>query len=119
MRLASSAAGRYAAVVCGLLALSAGLPARAEWLERHEAIMGTNIDVELWHDDPAQGSAAIDAVMDEMRRIDALMSHYKPDSQISAINARAFREPVVVDQELFDLLGQAIHFSEITEGAFD
>ena len=81
--------------------------------------MGTNIDVEIWHDEAQAGNAAIDAVMDEMRRIDNLMSHYKPESQISQINARAYREPVVVDPELFDLLGQAIHFSEITEGAFD
>ena len=66
--------------------------------------MGTRIAVELWHDDAAKGEAAIDAVMAEMRRIDALMSHYKPDSQISKINARAAEEPVVVDRELFDLL---------------
>jgi thiamine biosynthesis lipoprotein len=101
------------------LALGATSPARAVWLDRHEAIMGTNIDVEIWHDDAARGNAAIDAVMDEMRRIDNLMSHYKPESEISQINQRAFREPVVVDQELFDLIGQAIHFSEVTEGAFD
>jgi FAD:protein FMN transferase len=97
----------------------AARPASAVWLDRHEAIMGTNIDVELWHDDPARGNAAIDAVMDEMRRIDALMSHYKPQSELSQINARAFEEPVVVDKELFDLIKISTHFSEITEGAFD
>jgi thiamine biosynthesis lipoprotein len=101
------------------LACVAVRPAHAVWLDRHEAIMGTNIDVEIWHDDAKAGNAAIDAVMDEMRRIDNLMSHYKPESQISQINQRAYREPVVVDQELFDLLGQALHFSEITAGAFD
>ena len=102
-----------------LLGLAATAPAQAVWLDRHEAIMGTNIDVEIWHDDAAQGNAAIDAVMDEMRRIDALMSHYKPESQLSQINARAFREPVVVDPELFDLIKESTHFSQITEGAFD
>ena len=81
--------------------------------------MGTRIAVDLWHDDAAKGEAAIDAVMTEMRRIDALMSHYKPDSQISKINAHAAEEAVVVDVELFDLLKQALHFSEITDGAFD
>jgi thiamine biosynthesis lipoprotein len=101
------------------LALAAARPAHAVWLDRHEAIMGTNIDVEIWHDDPAQGKAAIDAVIVEMHRIDNLMSHYKPESQLSQINARASREPVVVDRELFDLIRQSIHFSEITEGAFD
>ncbi len=81
--------------------------------------MGTRIAVELWHDDAAKGEAAIDAVMAEMHRIDELMSHYKPGSQISQINAQAAGKPVVVDEELFELLETAIHFSEITEGAFD
>jgi thiamine biosynthesis lipoprotein len=93
--------------------------ARAEWMERTEAIMGTRVYVELWADDPAQGDAAIEAVMAEMRRIDALMSHYKPESQLSQINARANREPVQVDKELFDLIKLSTHYSQITEGAFD
>jgi len=101
------------------LACLAALPVRAAWRERTDAIMGTRIAVELWHDDAAKSEAAIDAVMAEMRRIDELMSHYKPQSQLSHINARAAPEPVAVDPELFDLIEQALHFSEITEGAFD
>lgn len=93
--------------------------AHADWVRREETIMGTRIYVEAWHDDPAKGEQALDAVMDDMRRIDALMSHYKPDSQISKINMRAAVEPVAVDAELFDLIKTSIHFSEITEGAFD
>ena len=93
--------------------------AHAEWLKRTEAIMGTRIYVELWDTDPTHGNAAIDAVMAEMHRIDDLMSHYKPDSQLSQINARAAREPVQVDPELFDLIKLSTHYSEITAGAFD
>ena len=98
---------------------AAPLPARGAWLERTEAIMGTRIYVQLWSQDRAKGNAAIDAVMAEMRRIDALMSHYKPESQLSQINARANREPVQVDKELFDLIKLSTHYSEITAGAFD
>ena len=94
-------------------------PALAAWLERTEAIMGTRVYVELWARDSAKGGAAIDAVMAEMRRIDALMSHYKAESQLSQINARANREPVQVDKELFDLIKLSTHYSQITEGAFD
>ncbi len=93
--------------------------ARAEWRQRTDAIMGTRIYVELWTEDAAKGEAAIDAVMAEMRRIDELMSHYKPESQLSRINARAAQEPVQVDPELFDLIKLSTHYSEITEGAFD
>jgi thiamine biosynthesis lipoprotein len=102
-----------------VLSLVAATPARAGWIDRHEAIMGVNIDVEIWHDDASKGNAAIDAVMDEMRRIDTLMSHYKPASQLSQINARGAKEAVVVDKELFDLIRLSLHFSEITDGAFD
>ena len=104
-------------IVC--LALLACGSARADWVRREETIMGTRIYVEAWHDDPVQGELALDAVMENMLRIDALMSHFKPDSQISKINTRAAIEPVAVDPELFDLLRTSIHFSEITEGAFD
>src|ERR1700756_3050723 len=94
-------------------------PARGAWHERTEAIMGTRVYVQLWSEDPVRGNAAIDAVMAEMRRIDALMSHYKPASQLSQINARANREPVQVDKELFDLIKLSTHYSQITDGAFD
>ena len=108
---------RFAA--CLALIALVSLPARAEWRERTDAIMGTRIYVELWAEDADKGEAAIDAVMAEMRRIDELMSHYKPESQLSRINARAAQEPVQVDPELFDLIKLSTHYSIITEGAFD
>jgi thiamine biosynthesis lipoprotein len=111
---------RFATVAALLLCLaSLSLPARAEWRNREEAIMGTRIYVELWSDEAAKGDEAIEAVMAEMRRIDELMSHYKPESQLSQINARAGQEPVQVDAELFDLIKLSTHYSIITEGAFD
>jgi len=104
-----------------LVALTSAVPhaAEAAWMERTEAIMGTRVYVQLWAEDQLKGNAAIDAVMADMRRIDALMSHYKPDSQLSQINAHANSEPVQVDKELFDLLKLSTHYSQITEGAFD
>ena len=110
---------RFAVAAALLLLASLSLPARAEWHERTEAIMGTRIYVEVWSDDAAKGEAGIDAVMADMRRIDELMSHYKPESQLSQINARAAQEPVQVDPELFDLIKLSTHYSVITEGAFD
>ncbi|MDB6013690.1 MAG: FAD:protein transferase [Gammaproteobacteria bacterium] len=111
---------RFAALLT-CLAFVAALPraAHAEWHKRTDAIMGTRIYVELWDTDAAHGEAGIDAVMAEMRRIDELMSHYKPESELSSINQHAADAPVVVDKELFDLIKLSTHYSEITEGAFD
>ncbi|HQR69887.1 MAG TPA: FAD:protein FMN transferase [Burkholderiaceae bacterium] len=101
-------------------ALSAEAPARAgRWFSRDEAIMGTAIHVELWSDERAAANTAIDAVMREMHRIDALMSPYKESSELSRINREAARRPVEVCTELFDLLARSIAFSELSGGAFD
>lgn len=100
------------------MAVAGATPAGA-WHQREAAIMGTRIAVELWSPTEAQGEAAIDAVMAEMHRVDALMSHYKPESQLSQINAHAGAGPVRVDRELFDLIARSLDFSRLTDGAFD
>jgi thiamine biosynthesis lipoprotein len=91
-----------------------------QWLSRTvDGIMGTRIFVELWAEDAPAGEAAIDAVMDEMRHIDDTMSTYKPTSEVSRVNALAATRPVRISRELFGLLGTALEYSRITEGAFD
>ena len=106
-----------ASVAFGTLA---GLPAQAEWLTRtDDGSMGTRIVVELWADQHAAGDRAIDAVMSDMRRIDAAMSTFKPDSEVSRVNAQAAQGPVQISVELFNLLITAVEYSRITNGAFD
>ncbi len=100
---------------CSLLPLCA----RAEWVREEAAIMGTAITVELWHDDATQGRALTGAVLTEMRRIDALMSTYKPDSELSRINSLAARQAVAISSELFALIRKALEYSALTHGAFD
>jgi thiamine biosynthesis lipoprotein len=101
------------------LLLLTPVDAVAEWYRQDAAIMGTAIAVELWHEDEAKGRALTQAVMNEMRRIDDLMSTYKPDSELSRINARAADEAVPVGAELLALIQRALDFSRLTNGAFD
>ena len=109
---------RMRLILLGLLMFVA-LPAGAEWYSRAEAIMGTEVRVELWHEEAASARSAIGAVMDEMHRIDALMSPYKPDSELSRINREAAQKPVVISQEMFDLITRSLEFSKLSGGAFD
>ena len=87
---------------CVLVLLPAA--ARAEWITREEAIMGTRCAVELWSDDAAKGQAGITSVFDDMRRIDRLMSTWKEDTEISRVNREGGTHPVKISRELFDLL---------------
>lgn len=101
------------------IALSVPLLAHAEWYSDKRAIMGTAVSVELWADDEASAAAAIEAVMQEMVHIDQSMSPYIETSELALINREAARHPVKISAEMFYLLKTALHYSQISEGAFD
>jgi thiamine biosynthesis lipoprotein len=105
-------------LLAGLLALNVA-SASAEWYSREEAIMGTSVSVQLWHEDAKAGQAAMQAVMDEMHRIDRAMSPYKPDSELSHINREAAQKTLTISQEMVDILARSIEFSKLSDGAFD
>jgi thiamine biosynthesis lipoprotein len=81
--------------------------------------MGTRVSVELWADDEARGRELVADVMEDYRRIDLAMSTYKPDSEISLVNARAATEAVRISEELFSLLERSVELSVASRGAFD
>lgn len=67
---------------------------------------------------PRQVMVASDA-LDMIHGLEAQLTVHRPQSEMSALNRRAAREPVPVEQGLFDLLLQARDISQETEGAFD
>lgn len=91
----------------------------AKWFEDSQAIMGTNIHVELWSDSTQQGQGAIQMVMDEMRRIDQAMSPYIESSELSLLNKHGAKDYVAVSKELFDLIVLSVELAKETDGAFD
>jgi thiamine biosynthesis lipoprotein len=102
-----------------LLVMLATPGANAEWVGDARPMMGTEVSVYLWSDDPEAGRRALDEVFDEAARIDRLMSTYRDESEISEINREAASEPVVVSAELFDLIQRSLDISVLTRGAFD
>jgi thiamine biosynthesis lipoprotein len=94
-------------------------PSMAEWLGDSRPMMGTEISVYLWHDDPVAGRDALEAVFSEVARINELMSTYIEDSRISLINREAANGPVDAGQELAQLILRSLDISVLTLGAFD
>ncbi|MEO6421023.1 MAG: FAD:protein FMN transferase [Polyangiaceae bacterium] len=68
---------------------------------------------------PAALQKAFDAALAEILRIEALMTTWRSDSELSQVNAAAGKTPVKVDKETFDVVAEALHTSEISEGTFD
>ncbi|MCG6934490.1 MAG: FAD:protein FMN transferase [Proteobacteria bacterium] len=94
-------------------------PASAEWYQDEQAIMGTRIAVEFWVVKGMDARQCGDAVMAEMRRIDAEMSPYREDSELSLVNREAASHPVRISPELFNLIQRAQRVSDLSGGAFD
>ncbi len=102
-----------------LFAVIAVPDASADWFKRTLDVMGTRVQVELWQQDEVKAQACIDKVFAEMHRIDALMSPYKPDSEVSLINAGAGSKAIAVSEEVYDLLQRSVAISAMSGGAFD
>lgn len=106
-----------AALCLGLCALPTLV--QAEWVGDARPKMGTEVSVYLWHEDDGAAREAVDAVFDEMDRINALMSTYVEDSRISLVNREAAGRWVDAGEELFALVMRSLEISAMTDGAFD
>jgi thiamine biosynthesis lipoprotein len=91
----------------------------SEWRQDKQNIMGTEVAVTVWHDDAKTGEAAIAAVMTEMRRIDTTYSPYIETSDLARLNASAAKQPVALSAEFSLLVDRALHYSDLSSGAFD
>jgi thiamine biosynthesis lipoprotein len=88
-------------------------------LEASADAMGSTYSVVLYDEDRNKMEAAADDAFDEARRLDSLLSNYRPESEWSRVNREAAGHPVAVSKELFDLLSACVAYSRASEGAFD
>lgn len=81
--------------------------------------MGNNFTITVVAQNEKTGNENIQLAIEEIRRIEKLLTTYKDDSQTNLINKNAGIEPVKVDPEVFNLIERCIGISRITQGAFD
>jgi len=81
--------------------------------------MGSRFDITIVAKDKTTALAHIDTAVAEITRIENLISDWIPETQVSEINRNAGIVPVKVDRELLELTQRAIHYSKLTDGAFD
>jgi len=81
--------------------------------------MGSTFSIALYGRDRDRMEAAVQAALDEARRLDRLLSGYRPDSEWSLVNRLAGHQPVAISPELFRLISVCLEQSHQTEGAFD
>ena len=81
--------------------------------------MATRFEIVLHGMEPSALRAAGEEALDEIDRLEAQLSLYRPGSEVARLNADAHARPVRVTPSLFRLLQRARNLSQETGGAFD
>lgn len=81
--------------------------------------MGSRFQITAVHSDAKAGQDAVDAAYAEIERIEAIISEWRPASEVSEINRKAGVDAVAVSPELFNLIRRSLKVSALTGGAFD
>ena len=88
-------------------------------VERAGVAMGSELKLTAWTTDERIARVSFDAVFAEFERLEALMSNWRPGSDVLRINAAAGAAAVPVAADVRDVLRQARQISEWTGGTFD
>ncbi len=103
-----------------LLAFPSFLLAQDPRLFRQSRIlMGTSVEITVSLVEPKTAEEAMEAAFQEVERINHLMSHYRPDSEVSQISRQAGQKEVRVSPETLEVIERALYFSRLSDGSFD
>jgi FAD:protein FMN transferase len=94
-------------------------PAPLVTVQRSRQMMGTMIQMTALGVPEAQAGPVLEAALTEMQRLEGLLSEWRPDSDVSRVNAAAGDRPVQVGPELIDNIRVALEVSRWSDGAFD
>lgn len=81
--------------------------------------MGTTFTIVAYDESRRLLETAVDVAFEEVQRLEAVLSHYRTDSEWSRVNREAASQPVSVSGELYRLLEACEQFSRASDGAFD
>src|SRR5258708_5703606 len=73
--------------------------------------MGSTFSVVAYGEDRDQLQSAVASALEEARRLDQLLSNYRPESEWSQVSREAGDRPVRVSAELFNLLAACVEYS--------
>ena len=88
-------------------------------IHRARPAMGTLFEAWLIGDDDEHLTAVAEVALDEITRLERLLSRFDPRSEMARINRLAAAEEVLVDREMFDILATCHRWWRTTDGYYD
>lgn len=90
-----------------------------EVYKRTLKLMGSRFDISVVANNTVEGNSFINIAVNEISRIEKLISSWDSNSQTSIIIKNAGIKPTKVSPELFELIKRSLVLSKLTDGAFD
>lgn len=84
-----------------------------------ERLMGNTFEITVVADNETWANEKLQLAVEEIKRIEKLLTTFNESSQTNQINQQAGIAAVKVDREVFELIERSIRISKVTDGAFD
>lgn len=88
-------------------------------VKRSQMLMGTVVFVTAVGNDEPTAQKAAQAGLQEIRRLEELLSTWIPTSELSKVNAMAGQESVQVSLETFEVVERSLEVGHLTNGGFN
>lgn len=98
---------------------SGGLLGGPKRLVRTEFFMSTVVETIIYTANAREGELALAAASDAAVRLEAILDRHRADSEVTAVNMQAGKEPVSVSADTFENISLALEVGRQTSGAFD
>ncbi len=82
-------------------------------------LMATEIDLHIIAYPYQDANKIKDGLINELKRLENIFSSYKPNSELSIVNKKAFKNDVKLSNELYSVIVKAISYSNLSNGFFD
>ncbi|MBX3334605.1 MAG: FAD:protein FMN transferase [Nitrospira sp.] len=87
--------------------------------KRAQMHMGTLVTLTVVAPNPSVSERAMRAGFNEIKRLEQLLSTWRPDTELSLVNAEAGLRAVKVSQETLELVIRSLDMAQLTRGGFN
>ena len=101
------------------LLIAAAPETKTPLVHKAKYIMGTVYEIAVYDNQPERASQAIDKAFAEIVRLDAMLSNYKPESDLSRLNRSAHNHAEKVPADLYRVIEESERYSKVSGGKFD
>ena len=81
--------------------------------------MGTVFEIVVYDASATRANDAMERALQEIVRLDLVMSNYKTDSELSDLNRNAHEHAQTVSADLYRVIEESLQYSRLTGGKFD